>query len=131
MASVDRRYYSPSFPYEDSPQTIGYGATISAPHMHAYALELLHSRLVSAHTALDVGSGTGYLTAAMALSMPPGAKVYGIEHVPELVKKSIENIKKGNPEVMDKIKIEVGDGRMGWTKDKDIKFDVIHVGAAA
>lgn len=32
---------------------------------------------------------------------------------------------------MDKIKIEVGDGRMGWTKDKDIKFDVIHVGAAA
>ena len=24
--------------YEDRPQYIGYGATISAPHMHAYAL---------------------------------------------------------------------------------------------
>ena len=25
--------------YEDRPQPIGYNATISAPHMHAYALE--------------------------------------------------------------------------------------------
>lgn len=47
------------------------------------------------------------------------------------MKKSIENIKKGNPELMEKVRIEAGDGRLGWTQDKDIKFDVIHVGAAA
>ena len=41
---------------------------------------------------MDVGSGTGYLTTAMALIMPPGSKVFGIEHVPELVKKSKENV---------------------------------------
>ena len=32
---------------------------------------------------------------------------------------------------MEKVRIEAGDGRLGWTQDKDIKFDVIHVGAAA
>ena len=35
QASVDARAY------EDSPQSIDYGATISAPHMHAYCLEWL------------------------------------------------------------------------------------------
>lgn len=38
MESVDRKFYAPKSPYSDSPQYIGYGATISAPHMHGYAL---------------------------------------------------------------------------------------------
>jgi len=38
MQEVDRAYYSKYDPYADKPQTIGYSATISAPHMHAYAL---------------------------------------------------------------------------------------------
>ena len=38
MLSVDRKYFAPKGPYYDSPCSIGYGATISAPHMHAYAL---------------------------------------------------------------------------------------------
>jgi protein-L-isoaspartate(D-aspartate) O-methyltransferase len=38
MLKVDRKFFTPFSPYEDSPQSIGYGATISAPHMHAYAL---------------------------------------------------------------------------------------------
>jgi protein-L-isoaspartate(D-aspartate) O-methyltransferase len=33
--------YAPRSYYEDSPQPIGYKATISAPHMHASALEHL------------------------------------------------------------------------------------------
>ena len=33
MKKVDRADFSPSDPYDDSPQRIGYGATISAPHM--------------------------------------------------------------------------------------------------
>lgn len=70
MELVDRRFYAPKNPYEDSPQGIGFGATISAPHMHAYALEYLYNNLKAAKNALDVGSGTGYLTAAMALIVP-------------------------------------------------------------
>lgn len=33
MVQVDRGDFSPHSPYQDSPQGIGYGATISAPHM--------------------------------------------------------------------------------------------------
>ena len=40
---VDRGNYAPRKAYEDSPQSIGFGATISAPHMHAYAMEYLQS----------------------------------------------------------------------------------------
>ncbi len=45
MKAVDRHNYCSYNPYEDSPQSIGYGATISAPHMHAHALELLAGHL--------------------------------------------------------------------------------------
>ena len=47
------------FAYLDAPQGIGCGATISAPHMHAYALELLAEQLRPGAKVLDVGSGTG------------------------------------------------------------------------
>lgn len=35
--------------------------------MHAYALEVLHDKLIPGSRALDVGSGTGYLTACFAM----------------------------------------------------------------
>jgi protein-L-isoaspartate(D-aspartate) O-methyltransferase len=90
----------------------------------------LEKNIVSAKNILDVGSGTGILVAAMALMAPKGAKVFGIEHVPELVDKSILNLKNSHPDLLkDKVEIRVGDGRLGWP-DENIKFDVIHVGAA-
>ena len=52
--------------YDDRPIPIGYGATISAPHMHAYAMECLIDNLKPGNTVLDVGSGSGYLCACMA-----------------------------------------------------------------
>ena len=66
MLEVDRKFFAPSDSYADSPQSIGFGATISAPHMHAYALEVLHDKLKKGAKVLDVGSGTGYLTACFA-----------------------------------------------------------------
>jgi len=45
MRSVDRKSYCSYNPYMDSPQSIGSNATISAPHMHAHALELLKDHL--------------------------------------------------------------------------------------
>ncbi|XP_024220930.1 protein-L-isoaspartate(D-aspartate) O-methyltransferase isoform X2 [Bombus impatiens] len=70
MSSVDRGNYTCSgYAYIDSPQDIGYGATISAPHMHAYALEILEDKLCDGARALDVGSGSGYLTACMAMML--------------------------------------------------------------
>lgn len=38
--------------------------------MHAYALEALSDKLVEGAKVLDVGSGSGYLTACMAVMVP-------------------------------------------------------------
>jgi protein-L-isoaspartate(D-aspartate) O-methyltransferase len=46
MKAVDRANYAPHFPYEDRPQSIGFDATISAPHMHATALEHLEPTIM-------------------------------------------------------------------------------------
>ena len=61
MLEVDRKDFTDSFPYLDSPQYIDYNATISAPHMHAYALEYLSKYLTPHCQGRDVGSGSGYL----------------------------------------------------------------------
>jgi len=77
MMAVDRALFVPdgqqipALAYQDSPQSIGSGATISAPHMHAMCLELLADRLKPGHNALDVGSGSGYLVAALAEMVAP------------------------------------------------------------
>uniref|UniRef100_A0A453RRQ9 Protein-L-isoaspartate O-methyltransferase n=1 Tax=Aegilops tauschii subsp. strangulata TaxID=200361 RepID=A0A453RRQ9_AEGTS len=96
METIDRGLFVPQggSPYFDSPMAIGYNATISAPHMHAACLELLEDHLQPGMRALDVGSGTGYLTACFALMVGPGGRAVGVEHIPELVASSAENIKK-------------------------------------
>lgn len=108
MLKVDRSYYCPSrSPYQDSPYSIGYGATISAPHMHAYALEALKDKLVEGAQVLDVGSGSGYLTACMAHMVGPGGVVYGVDHIKELVSQSEENIRSDCPELLDSGRVKL------------------------
>lgn len=134
MARVDRASYvrDRSSAYEDAPQRIGYGATISAPHMHAYAVETLLPFLKPGAKVLDVGSGSGYLLAIFHHIVGESGKVVGIEHVPELVDWAIENLRKdGLGDALDAKQIEVlvGDGRQGCPEKGP--FDAIHVGAAA
>ena len=131
MLKVDRADYAPNFPYEDSPQSINYNVTISAPHMHAYCLELLQNHLKKGGKALDIGFGSGYLTVAMSKMMEDEGLVVGIEHIQQLCDFAVENISKKNKHLLDKKKIILiqGDGREGY---KDLKpYDCIHVGAAA
>jgi protein-L-isoaspartate(D-aspartate) O-methyltransferase len=45
MMAVDRKHFTESDPYSDCPQAIGYGVTISAPHMHGISLSLLEDFL--------------------------------------------------------------------------------------
>jgi protein-L-isoaspartate(D-aspartate) O-methyltransferase len=45
MLTIDRRFYAPKDPYTDCPQVIKDGINLSAPHMHAHALELLKDHL--------------------------------------------------------------------------------------
>lgn len=131
MSSVDRKHYSRHNPYTDSPQSIGFAATISAPHMHAHALELLKDRLTEGKKALDVGSGSGYLTTCMGLLVGSTGKVVGIDHIKELVDFSRDNIQKDHPELLESGQVELilGDGRLGHLAEAP--YDAIHVGAAA
>jgi protein-L-isoaspartate(D-aspartate) O-methyltransferase len=39
-------------------------------------------------------AGTGYLTACFALMVGPQGRAVGVEHIPELVSSSIQNIQK-------------------------------------
>lgn len=71
---------------------------------------------------LDIGSGSGYITACMAKMCK---YAYGIEHIEELIPRSIESIKKTGAENFEIIK---GDGRIGH--EKQSPYDVIHVGVA-
>jgi protein-L-isoaspartate(D-aspartate) O-methyltransferase len=131
MKKVDRGDFSSKSPYADSPQYIGHGATISAPHMHAYALEILEEKLQDGCTALDVGSGSGYLCAVMAYLVGEKGKVVGIEHIKELVDLSIKNISKHHEELLKSNRLLMihGDGRKGYKQCAP--YDCIHVGAAA
>lgn len=72
-------------PYSDTPSSIGCNATISAPHMHAHALELLEPLLRPGKKVLDIGSGSGYLTVAMGYLVGQTGKVIGMEHIQDLV----------------------------------------------
>ena len=64
MLATDRAHFvpDPTAAYRDSPQSIGHGATISAPHMHAAAAEALEEFCRPGGRVLDVGSGSGYFT---------------------------------------------------------------------
>ncbi|KAJ8949818.1 hypothetical protein NQ318_000516 [Aromia moschata] len=131
MLAVDRGHYSKHNPYMDAPQGIGFGVTISAPHMHAHALELLKDNLQKGDRALDVGSGSGYLTACMAILLGEKGVAVGIDHINELVEMSKQNIQKDNPDLLEsqRVRLFVGDGRQGYPELGP--YDAIHVGAAA
>lgn len=156
MLAVDRGRYVPNAgragvhaeAYYDHPLPIGYNATISAPHMHAACLELLAEgdRCRVGARALDVGSGTGYLCACLGelvlsesfkrdpenASVRGEGVVVGVEHVPELVVRSMENIErdgKGAWTRRGRLKLVCGDGRKGYSEHAP--YDVIHVGASA
>nr|KAF6507070.1 protein-L-isoaspartate (D-aspartate) O-methyltransferase [Rousettus aegyptiacus] len=107
MLATDRSHYAKCNPYMDSPQSIGFQATISAPHMHAYALELLFDQLHEGAKALDVGSGSGILTACFARMVGASGKVIGIDHIKELVDDSINNVRKDDPMLLSSGRVQL------------------------
>ncbi|XP_022590032.2 protein-L-isoaspartate O-methyltransferase [Cyclospora cayetanensis] len=136
MLKVDRGSFVSMAPYMDSPQPIGYDATISAPHMHAMALEELKDQLVPGNRALDVGSGTGYLTVCMALMVGAdkagGGTAVGIDYIQGLVDLSRKNVASAFPSLLQgsNFALVKGDGWSGGPASA-APYHAIHVGAAA
>ena len=115
-------------PYNPSP--IGHDQVISAFNVHAMACEALYPALVRPNARiLDVGCGSGYLTAVFA-RLNPSATVYGIDCIPELVELSRANLMKGHDDLLrdGRVVLTTFDGSKGYPPGAP--YDAIHVGAA-
>src|SRR5262245_879091 len=107
--------------YKDHPISIACGQTISQPYIVAIMLEDL--RLQPWDVALEIGTGSGYLTAVMCRLV---AHVYSIERHAELAETARGTLARLG---CDNVAIAVGDGSMGWPEKAP--FDAIIVSAAA
>lgn len=110
--------------YEDNALLIGYGATISQPTTVAIMLENLQPQ--AGDKVLEIGTGSGYLTALLACIVGDKGKVFSIEYVPELKAFAENNLEKYE---FENIKLFVGDGKLGLAAEKP--FDKIISSASA
>jgi len=134
MRAVPREMFLPedikASAYVDSPLPIGFGQTISAPHMVAMMAEALE--LEVGHKILEVGSGSGYHAAVLAEIVAPRnvekvGHIYTVEIVPELstfARMNLESTGYG-----DRVTVILGDGSMGCPEHAP--YDRISVTAAA
>jgi protein-L-isoaspartate(D-aspartate) O-methyltransferase len=107
--------------YNDYPLPIGYGQTISQPYMVALMTDALE--LKGHEQILEIGTGSGYQTALLAIL---AEKVYSIERISELAaraRKTLDELDCYN------VEIKIFDGTYGW-KEK-APFDAIMVTAGA
>jgi protein-L-isoaspartate(D-aspartate) O-methyltransferase len=107
--------------YEDHPLPIGDGQTISQPYIVARMLESL--QLIPTDKVLEVGTGSGYVTALLA---ELAAQVFSIERHPALAdcaRNVLAALGYAN------VRILIGDGTLGLPAEAP--FDAILVSAAA
>jgi len=107
--------------YEDTALSIGEGQTISQPYTIAVMLSMLNFK--ESQKVLELGSGCGYVLALMSEIVGKKGKVYGIEIIPELAKRSNLNLKGYK-----NIKIYNKDGKKGL--EEQAPFDKILISAA-
>ena len=125
MLRVPRHEFVPepyrSEAYEDHPLPIGESQTISQPYVVALMLESL--QIASTDKVLEVGTGSGYVTALLA---ELAAKVFSIERYPALAdnaRKVLATLGYSN------IQVITGDGTLGLPAAAPL--DAILVSAAA
>lgn len=93
------------FAYSDLPLPIGYGQTISAPHMVAIMTELLEP--AKSDRVLEIGSGSGWQAAILSKLVK---EVWTIEFDPYLAEFARANLKKLG---IRNVKVMRGDGWLG------------------
>jgi len=113
--------------YGNYPLPLGHGQTISQPLTVAFMLELLEPK--AGEKVLDVGCGSGWQTALLAVAVGENGHVVAIERIPELAALARTNlapfgfIEKGSVKVLE------GDGSLGCPAEAP--FDKIIAGASA
>ncbi|MFY9904510.1 MAG: protein-L-isoaspartate(D-aspartate) O-methyltransferase [Terriglobales bacterium] len=106
--------------YEDHPLPIGEEQTISQPYIVAAMLE--HLALRADDRVLEVGTGSGYVTALLAVLC---AQVYSVERHAALASGAEATLRRLG---YLNVRLRVGDGRLGWAEHAP--YDAILVSAA-
>jgi len=123
MRTVPREEFMPArlreFAYEDSPQPIPHGQTISQPYIVALMAEAL--LLKGGETVLEIGAGYGYAAAVLGQI---AAEVYTVETIAELAQSAKENLARQGYK---NVHVRHGDGTLGWREHAP--FDAIVVAA--
>lgn len=129
MMKVPREEFVPSryrdLAYSDTPLSIGFGQTISAPHMVAIMTETLKPS--RGDKVLEVGTGSGYQAAIIAEIVKPEGHVWTIEIIPELAGFAESNLRRAG--YGDYVTVLIGDGSKGYVEAAP--YDKIIVTAAA
>lgn len=111
MRSVPRHLFVPEkeqgHAYADYPLPIGWGQTISAPHMVAIMCDLLD--IQDGMKILEIGAGSGYHAAVMAELVGSG-HVYAVETIEGLAQFARDNLKKAG---ITNVTVIVEDGSLG------------------
>jgi len=125
MRRVPRHLFVPEVfreeAYSDKALPIGQGQTISQPYMVAASLEALG--LQGGEKVLEIGAGSGYVTALLA---ELAAKVRAIERVPELSRAARERLERAG---CTNFLLWTADGTYGWPEEAP--FDAILAAASA
>ena len=128
MLNVPRHLFLPeqlwNKAYIDTPQQIGNGQTISAPHMNAMMCEYLEIK--PGEKILEIGTGSGYHAALLAELAGKDGIVFTVERIPDLAiiaRKKLKELSYSNIEVI------IGDGTLGL--ESKAPFDKILVTAAS
>lgn len=126
MLAVPRHLFVPpemrEVAYEDRPLPIGFGQTVSAPHMVAMMSAAL--QLEEGQKVLEVGTGVGYHAAIAKAIVGPKGEVHTIEFLPELAELAQRNLKVAGLDVQ----VHQGDGANGWPPAAP--YDAIYVTCA-
>ena len=107
--------------YDDHPLPIGEDQTISQPYMIARMAAVL--KLAQGEQVLEIGTGSGYLTAILA---EQDAEVYSVEIIPSLAIRARRTLRALG---YHNVQIHIGDGSLGW--EERAPFDAVVIGAAA
>jgi protein-L-isoaspartate(D-aspartate) O-methyltransferase len=107
--------------YDDTALPIGSGQTISQPYVQARYLELIG--LTGREKVLEIGTGSGYQTALLALL---ASMVFSVERVPHLAQSARTALANSG---IRNVTVLVGDGTLGWRPFAP--FDAIIVSAAS
>ena len=121
LERVPREHYAPAkysnLAYADMQIPLGHGQVMLEPKVEGRLLQALDPQ--PNERALEIGTGTGYLTACLG---EMAADVTSVDLYPEFTELAASNLKK---QAIENNRLETGDAALGW--DDGRRYDVIAV----